>query len=145
MAKLELAVAASALAAENQRDLIRGGKIDDPQGRGARIQFLQSHSSAARSAAQHQAAIGYRFGQGCHHAGRGQQVVGARGPAKGLVGRILFGRHQHQPRQAHGLQRARGCADIARVLGADQDDADAGGGFRGDFQCDVGSVHGRRC
>src|SRR3546814_2669465 len=35
---------------------------------------------------------------------------------------------QHQPVEPHGLERPRGRADVARVLGADQHDADAVGG-----------------
>ena len=100
-------------------------------------QLLQRHASAARSAAQDEVAVGHRFGQGGVGHGRGKHVVGAGRQGVRLgIGRLL-GRHQDQPRKAHGLDGAGRGTDVAGVLGADQDDAQAAG------ECEGGGVHRR--
>ena len=127
VAQLQLLVGqAGALASEHEGHLAQL----DGLGHGAlachfRQQFLQLHPARARGAAQHQPAVGHGLGQGSHHRGIAQHVLGAgRAPVGVLVQRPL-GSDQDQPGQAHGFHRAGGGTDVARMLGTDQDEADA--------------------
>src|SRR5690606_3121275 len=60
--------------------------------------------------------------------GRGlEHVVGAGRHCRRIGVGKPFGRHKYQPAQAHRLHRARRRADVAGMLGADQDAADVVG------------------
>src|SRR5690606_1183379 len=94
----------------------------------ARAQLRQRHRAAAGAGAQHAVAAGQRLHQAGMDGGGGQHVVGAgrQGHCLG-VGKTLGG-DQVQGAQAHGLHGPGGRADVARMLGTDQDDAEIGGG-----------------
>ncbi len=135
-------VQAGALAAEDERHLALRGGGDGPRRRVARRQFRQLHPPATRGATQHQPAVRHRLGQGREDRGRRDQVVGAGRHGFGIaVGRLLRG-HQHQPDQPHGLHRPGRGADVARMLGTDEDDPEAAGetGFQ---RCIRRFIHGR--
>jgi hypothetical protein len=102
-----------------------------PRGGGVRGQLVERHAAAARGAAQHQPAVGNGIGQAVVDFGGGQHVAGAGGHHVGLVVRVALGRDQQQPVQAHGAHGTRRRTDVARVLGADQHDADALGAVGG--------------
>lgn len=55
-----------------------------------------------------------------------QKIVRARGPGGGIGMRKGFGRHQVQLRQAHDFHSPGGRADVARVGGIDQNNANSG-------------------
>jgi hypothetical protein len=130
MAELQLLVVESgALAAEDHRDLAAGAGGVEGAGRGlARREFLQRDAPAARGAAQHEAAVGHRFGEGLDPDHVVEQIGRTGGQRHRLRMRKAFGRDEHQPGQAHGLHRPRRGADVAGMLGTDQHHAQAVGG-----------------
>lgn len=125
--ELQLVVGqAGTLATEHERHLGRLAGLGQRALRAlVRQQFFQCHPARPRRAADHQRAIGHRLTQGVEHRRIAQDVFGAgRAPVGVLVERTLR-RHQHQPRDAHGLHRPCGGADVAWMLGTDKDETDA--------------------
>lgn len=130
VAELQLFVGQpGALAAEHQRHLGPLACLGHRPGGGiGRQVLLQLHAAGTGGTAQHQAAIGHGLGQGGHHRGVAEHVLGTGRAAEGLLVQRFFGGNQDQAGQAHGLQRTGGGAHVAGVLGTDQDESEAGGG-----------------
>ena len=116
------------LVAEHQRHLLTAGSGGQHlRGRFARRYLRQVHAASSRRQAQRQTAAGETFDQCVMDAGIRQYVVrtGRQG-VRLRVGKARW-RYQLQPLEAHGADRPRGAADIARMRGTHQHKADTGG------------------
>ncbi len=115
------------LGAEHYRDIARSAGLDDLSGAGARLHQIPWQVALARARPDHEAAVGDCVLEFLVHVRSRQNVVGAR-RARCRVGvRKKFWPHQMQFVQPHVLHRARDGADVAWVIGVDENDADGHG------------------
>ena len=94
--------------------------VDQLQRCAARIDHPEVLITLARGGGHYKAAISQGFFQCCHHAGRGQYIVGTGSARSSLGAGVLLGIDQHQIRQRHVLHSACHGTDVAGVAGVDQ-------------------------